>query len=38
MGYAPRTSFADGLKATVSWYADNRDWWNTTESLREEAR
>lgn len=26
LGYAPRTSFADGLDATVRWYADNRDW------------
>jgi dTDP-glucose 4,6-dehydratase len=27
MGYAPRTPFADGLKATVSWYQENRAWW-----------
>ena len=27
MGYAPRISFADGLKATVDWYKDNRLWW-----------
>jgi dTDP-glucose 4,6-dehydratase len=37
MGYAPRTPFADGLKATVSWYADNRDWWCTSESLAKTA-
>ena len=27
MGYAPRVHFAEGLKATVEWYASNRDWW-----------
>jgi dTDP-glucose 4,6-dehydratase len=27
MGYAPRIAFADGLKATVEWYAANRSWW-----------
>lgn len=27
MGYVPRISFKDGLKQTVRWYAENRDWW-----------
>ena len=27
LGYAPTTSFSDGLEATVRWYADNRAWW-----------
>ena len=27
MGYAPRTSFEQGLADTVAWYRDNRDWW-----------
>jgi dTDP-glucose 4,6-dehydratase len=27
MGYAPRIPFSDGLKATVRWYQDNRQWW-----------
>jgi dTDP-glucose 4,6-dehydratase len=27
MGYAPRVPFSDGLKATIEWYAGNRDWW-----------
>ena len=27
MGYRPRTSFADGLTATIRWYQDNRPWW-----------
>jgi dTDP-glucose 4,6-dehydratase len=34
LGYAPRMAFGDGLAATVSWYADNRAWW---EPLREPA-
>lgn len=27
LGWAPSVSFADGLAATVAWYADRRDWW-----------
>jgi dTDP-glucose 4,6-dehydratase len=27
MGYAPSVPFADGLKATIEWYAANRSWW-----------
>ena len=27
MGYAPQIPFADGLKATVQWYQENRSWW-----------
>jgi dTDP-glucose 4,6-dehydratase len=27
LGYEPRTTFADGLAATVRWYAENRAWW-----------
>jgi dTDP-glucose 4,6-dehydratase len=27
MGYAPRTPFPEGLRATVQWYRDNRAWW-----------
>jgi len=26
-GYAPRVPFAEGLRSTVKWYEDNRDWW-----------
>ncbi len=25
-GWTPTTSFADGLRTTVAWYLDNRDW------------
>src|SRR5450755_1769725 len=27
LGYRPRTSFADGLAATIRWYQENRPWW-----------
>ena len=27
LGYAPRIPFAAGLRSTVQWYVDNRDWW-----------
>lgn len=29
LGWAPRHSFESGLAATVAWYLDNRDWWQT---------
>jgi len=27
MGYAPRTTFDEGLAQTVQWYRDNQEWW-----------
>ena len=27
LGWEPETSFAEGLKKTVRWYASNRSWW-----------
>jgi dTDP-glucose 4,6-dehydratase len=27
MGYEPRTTFTEGLEATVDWYRDNEVWW-----------
>jgi dTDP-glucose 4,6-dehydratase len=27
LGYAPRTTFDEGLAATVRWYRDNESWW-----------
>jgi dTDP-glucose 4,6-dehydratase len=34
LGWEPRISFEDGLRATAEWYAGNRAWW---EPLRERA-
>lgn len=27
LGWAPLYNFEDGLRRTVQWYLDNRDWW-----------
>jgi len=27
LGWKPAESFASGLRKTVAWYLDNRDWW-----------
>ena len=27
LGWLPDTKFADGIKKTIQWYLDNRDWW-----------
>jgi len=27
LGWSPRVRFEEGLERTVSWYADNRAWW-----------
>ena len=27
LGFEPRIEFAEGLRDTVAWYADNRSWW-----------
>jgi len=26
-GYAPRIPFTEGLRSTMHWYIDNREWW-----------
>ena len=25
----PETKFADGIKKTIQWYLDNKEWWET---------
>jgi dTDP-glucose 4,6-dehydratase len=27
IGWLPETKFADGIKETIRWYLNNRDWW-----------
>lgn len=29
LGWLPETKFADGIKKTIDWYLDNREWWGT---------
>jgi dTDP-glucose 4,6-dehydratase len=35
LGYAPQTSFDDGLRETVKWYHDNEAWWRPLKATRE---
>mgnify|MGYP002779042875 FL=1 len=34
LGWAPRESFATGLRKTVRWYLENRDWWRPLQDRR----
>ena len=27
LGWLPETKFADGIKKTIRWYLEHRDWW-----------
>ena len=27
LGWLPQTMFAEGIKKTIAWYLDNREWW-----------
>ena len=27
LGWLPETKFEDGIKKTIQWYLDNKDWW-----------
>lgn len=27
LGWLPETKFADGIKKTIKWYLDNKEWW-----------
>jgi len=29
LGWAPRESFASGLRRTIAWYLENQEWWNS---------
>jgi len=32
LGWSPRTSFEEGMKKTVEWYKNNREWWRQIKS------
>ena len=27
LGWLPETMFKDGIKKTIQWYLDNKEWW-----------
>ena len=27
LGWLPETMFKDGIRLTIQWYLDNKDWW-----------
>ena len=27
LGWEPKTKFDDGIKKTIQWYLDNKEWW-----------
>ena len=29
LGWLPETKFQDGIKKTIKWYLENREWWET---------
>ena len=29
LGWLPETKFQEGIKKTIQWYLDNREWWET---------
>lgn len=29
LGWLPETKFEDGIKKTIKWYLENKDWWET---------
>ena len=29
LGWLPETKLEDGIKKTIQWYLDNREWWET---------
>ena len=29
LGWLPETKFEDGIKKTIKWYLENREWWET---------
>lgn len=36
LGWKPKTNFEKGLNKTISWYKNNREWWEKIKGKREE--
>lgn len=34
LGWLPETKFQVGIKKTIQWYLDNREWWKTPISCK----
>jgi dTDP-glucose 4,6-dehydratase len=32
LGWAPKTSFEEGLQQTVAWYKEQQQWWHKIKS------
>ena len=32
LGWSPKTNFNDGLKKTIDWYVNNKEWWGKIKS------
>jgi len=32
LGWKPRYTFEEGIKKTINWYLENRDWWERVKS------
>jgi dTDP-glucose 4,6-dehydratase len=38
LGWTPSESFESGVRKTVSWYLDNREWWDRIRRQRYDGR
>ncbi|MGB9613718.1 MAG: dTDP-glucose 4,6-dehydratase [Candidatus Margulisiibacteriota bacterium] len=38
LGWSPKTRFEDGIKKTIEWYRNNRDWWLKIKEKQKEFR
>ena len=38
LGWQPKTKLAQGLKETVSWYQENRGWWERIKEKRQDSQ
>ena len=34
LGWYPKESFETGIKKTISWYLENRSWWEKIQKMK----